>query len=89
MVELQKQIFKTLGLDQEDHPQLDPDKYGNHNFFMIINQDSGPKLQINFNEVQKLTPDDFKAIREQIENNYANEQQLLLKEYTVKRHGKQ
>ncbi len=88
MVELQKQIFKTLGLDKDDPKVLDPDQYGNHNFFMIINQESGPKLQINFNEAHRLTEDQFKKIRESIESNYQSEQEKILKSYIEDRHGK-
>lgn len=89
MVELQKQIYKTLGLDKDDVKALDPDQYGNHNFFMIINQDSGPKVQINFNEANKLSEDEFHSIREQLENNFQDEQQDLLKKYIDNRHDKQ
>jgi hypothetical protein len=88
MVELQKQIFKTLGLDKEAEKVLDPDQYGNHKFFMIINQDNGPKIQINFNEANKLTEEQFKSIREQIENNYHIEQEQLLNTFVDERHGK-
>lgn len=89
MVELQKQMFKTLGLDKDDVNVLDPDKYGNHNFFMIINQDSGPKIQINFNEAHKLSEEQFKSIRDQLENNYQDQQESLLKSFIDDRHGKQ
>jgi hypothetical protein len=88
MVELQKQIFKTLGLDKDEQKALDPDQYGNHNFFMIINQDSGPKVQINFNEAHKLTEAEFRAIREQIESNYQTQQEGLLNQYIDERHRK-
>ena len=88
MVELQKQIFKTLGLDQTEQKELDPEKYGNHNFFMIINQDSGPKVQINFNEANKLSEEQFQAIRDQLENNYSTEQKDLLTKYIDERHEK-
>ncbi|HMT28023.1 MAG TPA: hypothetical protein PKD91_01965 [Bacteroidia bacterium] len=89
MVELQKQIYKTVGLDQEDPKVLDPDQYGNHQFFMIINQDSGPKIQINFNEAHKMSEEDFNKVREQLENNFQEEQQNLLNKYVDDRHGKQ
>ncbi len=89
MVMLRKHISEVLGLDKVDEKVLDPDQYGNHKFFMIINQDSGPKIQINFNEAHKLSEAEFRSIREQLENNYQEQQQNILTEYIDNRHGKQ
>lgn len=89
MVMLRKHIGEVLGLDKVDEKVLDPDQYGNHNFFMIINQDSGPKIQINFNQAHNLSEEEFRSIRQQIENNYQDEQQQLLTQFVDTRHGKQ
>lgn len=80
MVRTEALMIKTAGLDKQDDQTLNPDDYGNHNYYLILKNPTNEKqfLQIDMKGISRLPDVEVKMLEEQIAVQFQSENAKML-----------